>query len=288
MARSRQGKAAYGAARGLAFALIGLVLAVAPRAAAQTMPPPVSRECNAPDQSSNTEPPLPNVAMALQGKKRIKILAIGASASAGPGAARGGYQAVIRRMLLQNFKGVDVEIVNRGVSGELAERAAERLKLEVGLNAPDLVLWQVGTNDALSYIPVADVEAVVTSTVRWLKEHKVDVVLVGLQFVAEMARDAHYQAICMSLRRVAQRENIIIVRRYEAMETLRRLQSPEPGTSFDEFAYNEAQLSCMAQYVARSITVALFGRNLRPPPPAPAPQRSNRPNWMRMPGAPPR
>lgn len=215
---------------------------------------------------------MPNVVAALAKRKQIKLLAIGASASAGPGASRGGHQALIERMLEQVLKGIDVEIINRGISGELAEQAAQRLKLEVGLNAPDLVLWQVGTNDALSYIPVQQVELVVESTVRWLKAHKVDVVLVGLQYVSEMARDAHYQSVRMALRRIAQRENVIIVRRYEAMETLRRLQSAEPGGSADEFTYTEAAYNCMAQYVARAISVALFGRNL-PPPPAPAPEK---------------
>jgi lysophospholipase L1-like esterase len=275
MARSRQGKAdrAGGAPTLIAAAL--LALASAPPAAAQQQdspPPSITRECLAPGAATASESPLPNVATALQRRKRIKILAIGASA--GPGAARGGYQAVIRRMLQQSFKGIEVEIVNRGVSGELAERAAERMKVEVGLNSPDLVLWQVGTNDALSYIPVSEVEETVGSTIRWLKEHKVDVVLVGLQFVSEMARDAHYQAIRVALRRIAQRENVIIVRRYEAMETLRRMQTAEPGSAFDEFAYNEAALNCMAQYVARAISVALFGRNLRPPQP-PAPPRQS-------------
>lgn len=269
MARARQSKAdGIGPPALIAAALLALM--PAPPAAAQQQPPSITRECLAPGAATASESPLPNVAAALQRRKRIRILAIGASA--GPGAARGGYQAVIRRMLQQSFKGVEVEIVNRGVSGELAERAAERMKVEVGLNSPDLVLWQVGTNDALSYIPVADVEQTVISAIRWLKEHQVDVVLVGLQFVSEMARDAHYQAIRVALRRIAQRENVIIVRRYEAMEMLRRMQSAEPGSAFDEFAYNEAALNCMAQYVARAISVALFGRNLRPQSP---PQRQS-------------
>jgi lysophospholipase L1-like esterase len=166
-------------------------------------------------------------------------------------------------MIKAAAQGVEVEIVNRGVSGELAEQAAQRLKIQVGLTTPDLVLWQVGTNDALSYVEVEKVEQVVTETVRWLKEHKVDVVLVGLQYVSGMARDSHYQAIRVALRRIAQRENVIIVRRYEAMEMLEKAQRAEPGTSVDEFANSETAYNCMARYVARAISVALFGRGLR-------------------------
>jgi lysophospholipase L1-like esterase len=248
-------------------------LAAAPAVGQQQppAPPSLTRECQPGSSTATaTESPLPNVAAALQRKKKITILAIGAASTPGMGNVRGGYQAQLRKMIKDAAKGVEVEIVNRGVSGELAEQAAQRLKIQVGLTAPDLVLWQVGTNDALSYVDVERVEETVRDTVRWLKDHKVDVVLVGLQYVSGMARDSHYQAIRVALRRIAQQENVIIVRRYEAMEVLEKAQRAEPGALVDEFANSETAYSCMAQYVARAISVALFGRNLRP---APQPQR---------------
>ena len=64
------------------------------------------------------------------------------------------------------------------------------------------------------------------------------------------------------------RENVIIVRRYEAMETIDKARRAEADGTVDEFERNEAAYSCLAQYVARAISVALFGRNLRPSPPA--------------------
>ena len=258
-----------GRALGLALATLGVLAAAAP-ASAQQQPPSLTRDCQAGNTATATESPLPNVAAALQRKKRIKILAIGAAYTPGMGNVRGGYQGMMSKMIKEAAKGVEVEIVNRGVSGELAEQAAQRLKVQVGLTTPDLVLWQVGTNDALSYVEVEKVEETVTETIRWLKAHKVDVVLVGLQYVSGMARDSHYQAIRVALRNIAQKENVIIVRRYEAMEILEKAQRAEPGASVDEFANSEAAYSCMAQYVARAISVALFGRNLRPaPPPSP-------------------
>jgi len=279
MARTGQGtaarhrsfgvKSAAGLNRTALVVAAALVCALAAAAAAQDRPPALSRDCQAPGTATATESPLPNVAAALQHKKRIKILAIGAASTAVMGNVRGGYQALMLRMIKSAAKGVEVEIVNRGVSGELADQAAQRLKIQVGLTAPDLVLWQVGTNDALSYVEVAHVEHAVTDTVRWLKEHKVDVVLVGLQYVSGMARDSHYQAIRVALRRIAQEENVIIVRRYEAMEILERAQRAEPGAAVDEFANSEVAYGCMAQYVARAISVALFGRNLAPTPSPP-------------------
>ena len=80
------------------------------------------------------------------------------------------------------LKGSNVVIINRGVSGELSANAAIRIKNEVALTNPDLVIWQVGTDDALAFVPVEELRYTVEKTVRWLKEHNVDVVLAGLQY----------------------------------------------------------------------------------------------------------
>ena len=103
--------------------------------------------------------PLPNSALALQKRKKIKILAIGASSAAVLGVARDGNPPLLEQILERTIKGLDVEIINRGFSGELAEAAGERLKIEVALNHPDIVLWQVGTNDAFAQVPVDELRA---------------------------------------------------------------------------------------------------------------------------------
>ena len=69
----------------------------------------------------------------------------------------------------------------------LAAATAERLKGDIPLDQPDLVLWQVGTNDALAKVPADAFKATVQNTVQWLKERRIDTVLVGLQ---ESARGA--------------------------------------------------------------------------------------------------
>src|SRR6185437_11459370 len=106
----------------------------------------------------------------------LRILAMGA-APGRVGAHGGGYTALIELMLEHALKGVDVVMINRGVSGELAVGAASRMKNEVALDEPDLVLWQVGTNDALAGVPADEFTATVRQQIAWLKAHKIDVVL---------------------------------------------------------------------------------------------------------------
>ena len=127
---------------------------------------------------------------------------------------------MIEAMLEGALKGIDVVMINRGVSGELAAGAALRMRNEVALDEPDLVLWQVGTNDALAYVPVDEFTAMVKEQIEWLKAHKVDLVLVGLQFAPQMRRDAHYVALRDALRKLAGEEKVIVIRFYEAMQIL--------------------------------------------------------------------
>jgi lysophospholipase L1-like esterase len=236
------------------------------------MPAPFSRDCQVANDSVIIDSPLPHVAEALRQRKTLKILAIGASAAAGGRGRRGGYTEQIAQILETAVKGLDVVIVNRGVSGELAADAARRIKTEVALTEPDLVLWQVGTNDALAYVPIDELRETIVETVRWLKEHKVDVVLVGLQFVHRQAQDDNYRAVRELIRDIASKERVMIVRRSEAMRLLTQASDSGGGLFPEEFARTEAGYACLAEYVARAITLGTFGRGLRSQPPGPGQQ----------------
>ena len=239
-------------------------------------PPSVPKECG---DARTTDTPLPNSALALERRKKIKILAIGASSAALLGTGRSGTPALLERILERTIKGLDVEVINRGFSGELAEAAGERLKIEVALNHPDLVLWQVGTNDALAQVPVEEFQEAVVKAVRWLKAHNIDVILVGLQYMKQLAKDEHYQAIRESLRRVAVAEHVLRIGRYEAMEVLARAMERDGQVDPQEFGPTEANYNCMAQYLARTIAVGVFAKipkgraapSTAAPPPEPPP-----------------
>lgn len=241
-------------------ALLIALIVCAPAAAQNAAPPsPYSKACQPGAAATADESPLPNVAAALAQRKTLRILAFGAA----PGrvSARGGYTALIETMLERALKGTDVVMINRGVSGEMAANAATRMKNEVALERPDLVLWQVGTNDALAYVSAAEFAQTVKEQIDWLKAHRVDVVLVGLQFAREMLRDAHYVEIRETLRKLAAQENVIVIRFYEAMQIVNQAANA-PGPTAEEFERNEAGYNCLAQYVARAITLGVFAKSL--------------------------
>ena len=281
MARASQIKAVGKAVAGLLTAtlIVGTALgeATAPPAAAP-VPAPFSKECYNGSADIVTESPLPNVATALQKRQTIRILAIGGTS----GRRQGGYTRQIESILKQVMKVNDVVIINRGVSGELATNASQRIKNEVAISSPDLVIWQVGTNDALAFVPLDEFAESVQSTIAWLKEHNVDVVLAGLQYVDRLAQDENYYRMRELLREIAAKEHVMIIRRYEAMQFIAAAQENSGGFGPDEFERTEAGYNCLAQYLASAITVGAFGkgmsgRPLRSQGPGPQPQPKQAP-----------
>jgi lysophospholipase L1-like esterase len=256
------------AARALGAGLLAALICGAPAraqtpAAGQPASNPafsLSKSCQVGSPALAAESPLPNVAAALAKRKTLRILVFGAAP--GRTGAGGAYTDVIESMLEGALKGTNVVVINRGVSGELAANAAARMKNEVALEEPDLVLWQVGTNDALAYVPEAEFVQTVEDQIAWLRAHKVDVVLVGLQFAPQMLRNAHYVEIREALRRLAAQENVVVIRFYEAMQMLNEAANDASAPITEQFERGEAGYDCLAQYVARAVTLSVFARNL--------------------------
>jgi hypothetical protein len=75
-----------------------------------------------------------------------------------------------------------------------------------------------------------------------------------------VAKDPHYQAIRQSLRRIATEQNVLRIGRYEAMEVLARTTAASGRPELEDFGLTDAGFNCMAQYIARTITVGLFAK----------------------------
>jgi acyl-CoA thioesterase I len=153
---------------------------------------------------------------------------------------------------------LDVVITNRGVSGELAAATAERLKNDIALDQPDLVLWQVGTNDALAGVSVEAFKATVQSTIRWLKERRIDTALVGLQYSPRVVQDGHHGAIRRALREIASAANVPLVPRFEAMRFIEQAREGDL-VSGDGLHQNDLGYRCMAEHIARAVVASAFG-----------------------------
>lgn len=146
------------------FALIALVLMVAaPMALAQTATAPAPAG------------------------KTLKLVAFGDSLSAGynlPGSAA--FPSVLEQALRQ--KGVSVEIVNAGVSGDTTQGGLERLDWSVP-DGTDGVILELGANDALRGVDPAQTRKALEAMITRLQERKIPVMLAGMYAPRNLGTD---------------------------------------------------------------------------------------------------
>lgn len=198
----------------------------------------------------------------LSSTKQLRILAIGSSSTWGVGASslKRNYPSRLEAILEKVWKGVEIEVVNRGVGGEVAAQTAYRLLDEINLVQPDIVLWQVGTNDALHNVPLEAFEKTVRETIAEVRKRNIDIVLVGLQYTPKYARHEHYYRIRKALDDVATDEKLLYVRRYRAMEFIANTKANLEMMASDNFHLNDLGYQCMAEHIAQAVVANLFVR----------------------------
>ena len=123
------------------------------------------------------------------------------------------------------------------------------------------MLWQVGTNDAFAQVPVEEFQETVGETVRWLKQHNVDVILVGLHYMKQPGQGRALPGHPRQPAAHRQRRERAAHRPLRGDGGARAHHARErPAASRGDFGSTEAGYNCMAQYVARAIAVGLFAK----------------------------
>jgi len=162
---------------------------------------------------------LPRLSTSLLAKHAGTVLVVGSSSTVGIGASSPlkTYVALLRLNLQRALPGMNLRVVGRGVSGEMAQGAADRMKREVVATKPDLIIWQVGTNDALHHLSLDRFEACLQRTLTLLKEQGIDVILLNPQYGEALVKDAYYEKVVASIAKVAAQESVPLVDRFGSM-----------------------------------------------------------------------
>ncbi len=223
----------------------------------------MSAQCSVPAGDLATlVPGLNRVVEKLASTKKMRIMAVGSSSTWGVGASslKRNYPSRLEAILSNVWKGVELEIINRGVGGEVAAQTAWRLLDEIDLAQPDLILWQVGTNDALGQVPLAEFEKTMRATIAEVRKRNIDLVLVGLQYTSKYARHEHYFRVRKVLDDVATSEGLLYVRRYRAMEFIANTKASLSMLASDNFHLNDLGYQCMAEHIAQAVVANIFVR----------------------------
>jgi len=233
----------------------------APAVALPSTPPALSPDCNAKQgRGERFRRPLVGVRKAVASKTSVKVLAIGSSSTAGVGASSPSatFVARLETSLEGAVKGMDFDVVGRGLSGEEAQGAADRMRREVNETKPDLVVWQVGTNDALRHVSVDKFKMCLKTTLAWLAERKIDVVLLDPQYGEALTKDRYYEEVVAATAEVAREARVPLVDRFEAMRELQRDRGDTFYLASDRLHMNDRGHRCVAEQLTRVIVGGLL------------------------------
>ena len=107
--------------------------------------------CSAPLEAQGLEHAPVHFRERIAQGKPLKIVAIGSSSTSGAGASSRAatYPARLEAELKAQLPGLPITVLNKGIGGEEAPQMVARFEADVFEEAPDLVLWQVGSNSVL-------------------------------------------------------------------------------------------------------------------------------------------
>ncbi len=218
---------------------------------------PLSPSCALPDPLLSLSGNLKQTLRQMAEYNQLHVMAIGSSSTAGAGAStpEHAYPMQFKQEMMARFPHLKLTVDNLGINGEIASATIIRLYDEVKKRNPDLVIWQLGTNDAVRGISNETFRTQVMQTIDWLQENDVEVVLMNPQFYPKIQSDVAYAAVVDDLSRMAMRENVPMVNRFAAMQHWNSL--PEDVRKHmlwrDEFHLNDQGYACVAQMLAEGI-----------------------------------
>ncbi len=186
----------------------------------------------------------------------LDILAIGSSSTEGVGASSpaNAYPARLEAEL-EKKTGIDFDVKNAGVGGELAAGALQRLKTALKSGWAKLVIWQVGTNDAIAGVDEALFRATVESGVAAARAAHVPLVLIDPQFTLACPDAVRYERFVAIVDGIGAEKHVPVLSRYAGMKGWRAKYAKALGSllSGDGLHMNDLGYRCLAHALAEAI-----------------------------------
>lgn len=130
---------------------------------------------------------LPMTRAAIAHDRPVTVVALGSSSTEGAGATAPdrAYPAQLQSLLRASWPDAAVTVLNQGVGGQTIDTVLPRLSAVFAVR-PTLVIWQVGTNEALRAMDAARYAALLDEGVRRLTARGIDVILMDAQRAPKM------------------------------------------------------------------------------------------------------
>ncbi len=208
------------------------------------------------------KPALPHVAAALRSAKHsLRIVAFGSSSTKGFGASSdaAAYPARLEDALSRRLPGgYHIDVANRGVGGEDIDDMMKRIA-DVIAERPDLVIWQIGSNDPIRGVPLERFDAEAREGIASLRAAGIDVMLMEPQWCRTLDGIAGAAAFTQDVRKVGEDLGVPVIRRAELMHrwVAQNRIAPEKMLAPDGLHMTDASYAMLAEDVAESIVATV-------------------------------
>ena len=239
--------------------------------------------CNVADDIAGTPAALPHVAEGLKPGKSLAILGVGSATMFGPEAAMapgtissqalGGPEVTTQPQLftqaasklsfpllmadaLRNaVSGSDVKVSVRGGRSLLAADTLALLKTEVASRKYNLVLWQIGTVDAVRNLPPGEFSQVLLEGIEAVHEAGADLVLIDPQYSRFLQTNTNLEPYTQALSQAASMPGVVLFRRFDLMRAWvnEGQLDLERTPKADRKRAVEALHACLGRYLSRLV-----------------------------------
>jgi acyl-CoA thioesterase-1 len=186
----------------------------------------------------------------------LDILAIGSSSTEGIGATSpaNSYPAKLEAEL-EKRTGVDFDVKNAGIGGELAATTLERLKSALKSGWARLIIWQVGTNDAIVGVDETVFRATVKAGIAAARAAGIPLVLVDPQFTFKTPDPERYERFVKMVDDIGTTDRVPVLSRYTMMKQFAAKGASTIATllSHDGLHMNDLGYRCLAHALADAI-----------------------------------
>ena len=210
--------------------------------------------CDGPRDSWGPFMPLAHTEQRLRSHQPITVVAIGSSSTFGTGATSPGYSypSQLADILRQRFPGARIDLVNAGIGGETVTSNLARFQHDVIAHRPDLVIWQVGMNDAFQRRDGAEVRTGILSGVAKVRAMGADIVLMDAQYLPTREDTVAMRSTRTLVRQTALEAHVQFLPRYVLMHHWIETGQFSPATMLvgDGIHMTDASYRCLAERVA--------------------------------------
>lgn len=200
---------------------------------------------------------LPHTRDRLKDGKPLKIVAVGSSSTVGLWEFRPAttFPDVMRREILRLQSSAKISVTNSGRVGDTIPDNVARFERDVLSFNPDLILWQLGTND-IAWGGQADdqLKTKIVQGVHSLKASGADVILMDLQYTPMVLASPYYSRMQEIISEVAQQERIGLFSRFALMrKSIDAGVPPSALVSWDRLHNSTEGYDCIGRALARAI-----------------------------------